>query len=229
MGLGSLMSNPNLDVAQIGQVVSLLSGPCGGVKVLPWAVELITVGGPAAEGLMGEILSFPKPEEGEAVRRNASEAIINQIATNVEIQELVQGDLMRNISNALNISCLLESEFVSGFIQNQETKIAKDNTGWNTTVGGIIVDSLFQNLPSIFNDYGNCGGGLQQLLELMTIFSKALTKPPQVTLTFTPQRLLKFYENQERNGGAPLSPALQAFNATGDADELISNICPSEW
>jgi len=223
------MSNPNLDVAQIGQVVSLLSGPCGNEKVLPWAIELISVGGPAAEGLMGEILSFPKPEEGEEVRRNASEAIINQIATNAEIQQLVQGDLMRNISNALNISCLLESEFVSGFIQNQEKKIAKDNKGWNTTVGGIIVDSLFQNLPSIFNDYGNCGGGVQQLLELMTIFSKALTKPPQVTLTFTPQRILNFYKDQEQNGGPPLSPALQAFNTTRDADKLISDICPSEW
>ena len=228
-GLGSLMSNPNLNITEILPVVNLLNGPCGGPTVLPWLVELISVGGPTVEGLLNEIATFPKPAEGEEVRRNASEAIIRQVASNTEIQQIIQGELMQNISNAVNISCLMESSFFTGVIQNQEDKIAKDNEGWSTTVGGIIVDSLFQNLPTIFNDYGNCGGGLQQLLELLTIFSKALTKPPQVTLTFTPQRLLDFAEDQEQAGGPPLSPALQAFNATRNADELVAAVCPAVW
>ena len=160
-GLGSLASNPAIDITQVQGVLNLVSSECGNSRVLPWAIELVTAGGADFEVLVADFMALANQQASKAARANASRALITEVATNERIQELIQGPLVRNISDSLNVSCLLESDMMQKFLRVQEAKIAasSNDDDWDTTVGGTIIQGLFDQMPRIFGQYDQCGGG----------------------------------------------------------------------
>ena len=75
-------------------------------------------------------------------------------------------------------------------------------------------------------------GGVQQLLELAALLTKAFTDPPQMAITFTAQSLIDFYE-KEGKGDLPTNvssivTSLQAFPGKLE-EKTAERVCKSIW
>jgi len=232
-GLGSLASNTAINFTQVQGVLNLVSSECGNSRVLPWVVELVTSGGADFEVLVADFMALSNQQASKGARANASRALITEVATNDRIQRLIQGPLVRNISENLNISCILESDMMQEFLRNEEAKIAKTEENWNSSVGGIIIQGLFDRMPRIFGQYDRCGGGAQQLLELAALLTKAFTDPPVMPIiTFTAQSLIDFYKEEGKEdlptNVSDIVTSLQAF--PGKLEKMTAErVCKSVW